>query len=126
MWLNVNQSLATGFDPINTWQQRASLPFKPGVVERKIHVYNNDDKTFFSILTFAKPSCDNVLQPTLLRVSACNSLSHSGLATVNIRKRIFYPLNKACPMLLFSLFTDDGDLIGYYRFRNRPAPAQIK
>ena len=49
-----------GLIPINTRQQRASLPFKPGVLERK--EYNNDDKTFFSILTFAKPECDNVLQ----------------------------------------------------------------
>ena len=46
MWLIVDQSLATGFVPINTRQQSASLPFKPGVLERK--VYNNDDKTYFS------------------------------------------------------------------------------
>ena len=57
MQLVVDQSLAAGFIPINTWQHRASLPFKPGVLERK--VYNNDDITFFSILMFAKPSCDN-------------------------------------------------------------------
>ena len=49
------------------------------MLERK--VYNNDDITFFSI----KPKCDNVLQP-------CNTVSHSGLANVNIRKRMFYPL----------------------------------
>ena len=30
MRLIVDQSLATGFIPIKTWQQRASLPFKPG------------------------------------------------------------------------------------------------
>ena len=63
MPLVVDQSLATGFIPINTWQawqQRASLPFKSGVLERK--VYNNDDVTFFSVLMFAKPKCDNVLQ----------------------------------------------------------------
>ena len=54
MRLIVDQFLATGFIPINTRQQRASLPFKPGVMERK--VYNNDDITFFSILTFAKLS----------------------------------------------------------------------
>ena len=53
MRLIVDQSLAVGFIPINTWQQRASLPFKPGVLERK--VYNNDDKIFFSVLLFAKP-----------------------------------------------------------------------
>ena len=51
-------------------------------------VYNNDDITFFS----ARPSCDNVLQPSPLRGSGCNTLPHSGLANVNIRKRMFYPL----------------------------------
>ena len=30
MWLIVDRSLAAGFIPINTRQQRASLPFKPG------------------------------------------------------------------------------------------------
>ena len=49
----IDQSLAVGFIPINTRQQRASLPFKPGVVESK--VYNNDGKTFFSVITFASP-----------------------------------------------------------------------
>ena len=57
------------------------------MLERK--VYNNDD---IRILTFAKPSCDNVLQPSPLRGSDCNTLSHSGLANVNIWKRMFYPL----------------------------------
>ena len=38
----VDQSLAVGFIPINTRLQRASLPFKPGVFERKL--YNNEDK----------------------------------------------------------------------------------
>ena len=33
MRLIVDQSLATGFIPINTHQQRASLPLKPGVLE---------------------------------------------------------------------------------------------
>ena len=51
--------MAMGFIPINTWQQRVSLPFKPAVLERK--VYNNDNITFFSVLTFSKPECDNVL-----------------------------------------------------------------
>ena len=49
----------------------------------------------FHILTFAKPECDNVLQPSPLRGSGCNTWSHSGLANVNIRKRMFYPLIKA-------------------------------
>ena len=68
MQLIIDQSLAAGYFPGNTKQQRASLPFKPGVLERK--VYYNDDITFFTVLTFAKPSCDNVLQPSLLRVQA--------------------------------------------------------
>ena len=49
----------------------------------------------FRILTFAKPSYINVLQPSPLRGWGCNTLSHSGLANVNIRKRMFYPLIKA-------------------------------
>ena len=84
------QALAGGFIPINTRQQRASLPFKHGVLERK--VYNNGDKTFFSVSTFAKPECDNVLQPSPLRGSGCNTLSHSGLANVDSQKSMFYPL----------------------------------
>ena len=91
MRLIVDQSLAAGFIPINTRQQRASLPFKPGVRERK--VYNNDDKTLFSVLTSAKPLCKNVLQPSPLRGYGCNTLSHSGLANANIGKRMFYPPN---------------------------------
>ena len=98
MRLTVDQSLAAGFIPINTRQQRASFPFKPNVLERK--VYNNDDITFCSVLTFAMPLCDNVLQPSPLCGSGCNlslpgsgcNTSHTGLANVNIRKRMFYPL----------------------------------
>ena len=87
MWLIVDQSLAAGFITINTQQQRASLPFKSGVLKRK--VYNNDDKTLFSVLTIAK-----------LRGSGCNTLSHWGLATVKIQKRMFYPLIKQCFSLI--------------------------
>ena len=68
MQLFVDQSLAMVFIPINTRQQRASLPFKPGVVEMKV--------TFFSILTFAKPPCNNVLQPEQRSGSDCITLSH--------------------------------------------------
>ena len=32
------------------------------------------------------------MQPSPLRRSGCNTLSHSGLANVNTRKRMFYPL----------------------------------
>ena len=45
------------------------------MLERK--VYNNDNITLFS-----------------LRGSGCNTVSHSGLANVNIRKIMFYPLIK--------------------------------
>ena len=62
MQLILDQSLAAGYIPVYTWQQRASdLPFKLSVLERK--VYNNDEKTLFSLLMFAKPECENVLQP---------------------------------------------------------------
>ena len=85
MRLIVDQLLAAGFIPNTTRLQRASLPFKLGVLDTK--VYNNDDITFFSILTFAKPKFDNVC----IRGSGCNTLSHSGLANVNTCKRMFYP-----------------------------------
>ena len=95
MQLIVIQSLAAGFIPINTQHQRASLPFKPGVLERE--VYNNKDIPFFSVLMIAKPLCNNVLQPKRLCSSVCNTLSHSGSANVNKKvlssKRRFYPLN---------------------------------
>ena len=76
----VDQSLATGFIAINTRQQRASLPFKPGVLVRK--VYNNDFITFFSMYNVCQALCG----------SGCNTLSHEGLANINTWKRMFYPL----------------------------------
>ena len=88
MRLIYDQSLAVGIIPIKTLQQRDSLPFNPNVLER--NVFKNDDITFFSILTFAKPSCDNVLQPSPLPNPGCKTLSHSSLANVNTRKRMFY------------------------------------
>ena len=51
-------------------------------------------KHSFCVLAFAKPKCDNVLQPEPLRGSSCNTLSHSGLASVNRWKIMFYPLIK--------------------------------
>ena len=51
-------------------------------------------KYLFRVSTFAKPSCNNVLQPSLLRGSGCNTLSHSGLTNVETRKRMFYRLIK--------------------------------
>ena len=41
----------------------------------------------FRILTFAKPECDNVLQPEPRSGEGCNTLSHEGLANVNISSR---------------------------------------
>ena len=61
---HIDQSLAVGFITVNARQQRASLPSKPGVVERK--VYNNDDITIFVVLTFAKTLCGNVFGKTLI------------------------------------------------------------
>ena len=91
MQLIVDQSLATGFIPINTQQQRASLSFKSGVLEKK--VYNNDNITFFSVIMFSKPLCDNVLQRTQL-CGSCFNTSHSSWAKVDTWKRMFYPLSK--------------------------------
>ena len=98
MLLIIDQSLTAWFIPINTWQQRASLPLKPGVLERK--VYSKDDIPFFSLLTFVKP----VLQPSRLHGLCRNTLSHSGSAYVNVntRKRTFIPLNKSSKLLVYS------------------------
>ena len=35
------------------------IAFKPSVLERKVN--NNDNLSFFSVLMFAKPDCDNVM-----------------------------------------------------------------
>ena len=91
MQLTVDQALGVGFIPINTLQQRASLPFKPNVLERK--VYNNDDITLFSVLTFAKHACVNVLQHSPHRDSTCNTLLPSGLPNIYTQKRMIFPLN---------------------------------
>ena len=72
MWLIVDQLLVAGFIPINTRQQRDSLSFKPGVLERK--VYNNDDIGISSVSTFAKPECANVLQPEVLMFYPLNAV----------------------------------------------------
>ena len=79
MWLIVDQPLALGFSPINT-RQGASLPFKPAVLERK--VYDNDDITFFSVLTFAKPECDTFCSPNCFAVRAATHI-----ITLRIGKR---------------------------------------
>ena len=38
----------------------------------------------------AKPECDNALQPEPRSGEGCNTLSHEGLANVNIRKTLLY------------------------------------
>ena len=114
MRLIVDQSLAAGFIPINTWQQRASLPFKPGVRQRKVYnmpfkpgvqerkVYNNDNITFFSVYK-RLPSLSALMFSST--VSGFNTLSHSGLANVNTQKRMFYPLIKTIEnKLMLTLF----------------------
>ena len=39
--------------------------------------------------SFAKPSSNNVLQPSLIRRSGCKTSSHSGLANVDTHKIMF-------------------------------------
>ena len=59
------------------------------MLERK--AYNNDDKIFFSVLTFVKPpSYDAVLQHTRARQT---------LIYGNMREIMFYPLIKHYTML---------------------------
>ena len=69
MRLIVDQSLAAGFIPINTRQQKAALPFKPGglVLERKVN--NNDGIHSFPYKRLPSPHA----------IMCCNTLSHSGL-----------------------------------------------
>ena len=94
MRLIVDHSLATGFIPMNTWQQSAKLLFKRGVLERK--VYNNDKLKFFSVLTFAKPSFDNVLQP--------EQHCRSGYSTYHTPAWQTLVHGKECFILLLHLF----------------------
>ena len=50
--------------------------------------------SFLVFYRLPKPSCNNILQPSPLHGSGFNTLSHSGLANVKTRKRMFYPLIK--------------------------------
>ena len=104
MRLIVDQSLAAGFIPINTWQP--SLPFKPGqgyfelcsvnACAGKKGILQWRYNIPLRLWTFVKPSCDNV---AWLRGSGCNTLSNSGLANINIRKRIFILLICCCSQM---------------------------
>ena len=47
---------------------------------------------FTCVLTFPKPLCNNVLQPSPLCLKGCNTVSHSGLAYIKTWKRMFYSL----------------------------------
>ena len=89
MRLIVGQSQATGFIPINTRQQRASLPFTPGVLERKVYkgcntlLYSglakvNIWKRKFYPLSVAQISCHSVASGSALFVMInLASLSYS-------------------------------------------------
>ena len=60
----------------------------------------------FRVLTFAKPECDNVLQPDPRSGEGCNTLVHSGLANVNTRKRLLYcHCHIHVPSFLVQVFT---------------------
>ena len=72
---------------------------------------NKRIKILFRILMFAKPECDNVLKPEPGSSEGCNTLSHEGLANVNIRKRMLYrhcyipPFQaQAVPNIFFQLY----------------------
>ena len=56
------------------------------------YIVRNLYKIMAILHSFAKPSSDNVLQPSLIRGSGCNTLSHSGLANVDTHKIMFYLL----------------------------------
>ena len=85
-----NYFLSTSFDSNDVFDCADPLWFRctPNylellVLERKVY---NKYSILFRKLAFAKPSCDYVLQPPTLRGLDCNTLSHLGLAKVNIRK----------------------------------------
>ena len=56
----------------------------------KLQLLFRGKNIIFRVLTFAKPECDNVLQPEPRSGEGCNTLSHEGLANVDIRKGILY------------------------------------
>ena len=51
---------------------------------------NKRIKILFRVSTFAKPECDNVLQPDPRSGEGCNTLLHEGFANVDTRKRMLY------------------------------------
>ena len=61
-------------------------------------------KHSFPCIKFAKPECDNVLQPDPRSGEGCNTLIHEGFAKVNTRKRLLY---RHCyiPSFLVKVFT---------------------
>ena len=63
----------------------------PDVNLKRMHqLYEKRINILFRILTFAKPECDNVLQPEPRSGEGCNTFSHEGLVNVDIRKRMLY------------------------------------
>ena len=65
--------------------------------------------------SFAEPSSNNVLQPSLIRGSGCNTLSHSGLANVDTHKIMFYLL---IDTVRVSDFFKKRSLFGSENFKN--------
>ena len=53
---------------------------------------------------FAKPECDNVLQPDPRNGEGCNTLLHEGFANVNTQKRLLYR-HFNIPSFLVQVFT---------------------
>ena len=61
-------------------------------IQFRIQLHNKTIKHSFPYINinFAKSACDSVLQPEPRSRECCNTLSHEGLAHVNIRKRMLY------------------------------------
>ena len=58
-------------------------------------VYNNDDITFFSVYQrLQSPRVIVIAALTASRIRLQHKFSHSGLANVDTRERMFYPLIK--------------------------------
>ena len=52
-------------------------------------------KHSFPRINVCQAECDNVLQPEPRSDEGCNTLSHEGLANVNIRKRMLFAVQAA-------------------------------
>ena len=72
---------------------------------------NKRIKHSFPYIKFAKPECDNVLQPEMRSGEGCNTLSHEGLANVNMPKRM---LCRHCYIPSFQAQAVPNNLIQLY------------